>query len=389
MDVKSKLLFALTVILLLVQTGCGGGSGGGTGYKPPDPPLDLVPGGIEGLVTTTGATPLAGVVVNLSNGRITQTAADGKFAFNDVSPKSGYSVSCSLAGYVPYTYSNIVVPAKDIAHLQPIRLVREDQTSSGDIMGKVLQSLTGVGAPGLSLRLRAGINQSTGEVLATSTTSAAGDYSFTGLTEGDYTLEIDGEPLYIKDHFTLRITAGTTAEQNFAVSPMLGNGAFQIVLTWGQTPQDLDAHLTGPKIPQDSSISGDRFHIYWSSGQAGYGIYKYNGTTYARVEHDETDRFGPETVSLLERVAGSYRFYVHAFDNEEDPNANEPMVLAKSNAVVKVYRVINDRVLIATYNVPQKAGSVWAVFELVSGEGNDMVLNILNTMSDNPETDIQ
>ena len=377
---KNKVLLVLSIIILLLQPGCGGGGGGRGGYDPPDPPLPQVPGSIEGLVTATDGTPLAGVQVTLNKGQTTQTGANGAFTFINVTPGSGYSISCYLEGYLPFTYANIDVPANDVAHLQPIRLVREDQTSTGDATGKVLHSLTGEGIANLNLRLRAGINQTTGEVLASTTTTAAGEYSFTGLAEGDYTLEIDGEPLYIKDHFTLRITVGTTTRQNFAVSPMLGNGAFQIVLTWGETPQDLDAHLTGPKVPEDTS-DGDRFHIYWNPGTAGYGIYSYNGVTYAQVEHDETEGFGPETVSLLKRVVGTYRFYVsNLFD--------DPLELAKSNAVVKVYRVINNRVLIATYNVPQKAGKVWTVFELVSGEGNDMALNPINTVS-NDERDIQ
>ena len=102
---KNKVLLVLSIIILLLQPGCGGGGGGRGGYDPPDPPLPQVPGSIEGLVTATDGTPLAGVQVTLNKGQTTQTGANGAFTFINVTPGSGYSISCYLGGYRP-TYAN-------------------------------------------------------------------------------------------------------------------------------------------------------------------------------------------------------------------------------------------------------------------------------------------
>jgi uncharacterized protein YfaP (DUF2135 family) len=134
----------------------------------------------------------------------------------------------------------------------------------------------------------------------------------------------------------------------------------RIVLTWGETPKDLDSHLTGP-----ISGSSNRFHIYFDDkGSSSF-------SPYADLDFDETNSSGPEIVTIYKQFEGVYRYSVHDFSNRELTNSN---ALSDSGAQVKVYRGSN---LVDTFDVPiNQGGTLWAVFEL-SGD----IITPINLMS--------
>ena len=78
------------------------------------------------------------------------------------------------------------------------------------------------------------------------TTEASGGFIFSDLIPGDYILggTLDG---YLDSRKEVRLSANETlAPQNLVLSPLLGPDEIRIVLTWGEKPKDLEAHLTGP-----------------------------------------------------------------------------------------------------------------------------------------------
>ena len=136
----------------------------------------------------------------------------------------------------------------------------------------------------------------------------------------------------------------------YALSPVLKNlNSMRIVLNWGGNPSDLDSHL-----------SYKNQHIYWDKKQG----------LSANLDVDDTDSYGPETVTIEKRLENQYYVYsVHDFSDRESPDTRN---LANSQAKVMVYA---GESLIRSYYVPTgKAGNLWTVFR-ISPEGEIQDIN--------------
>lgn len=74
----------------------------------------------------------------------------------------------------------------------------------------------------------------------------------------------------------------------YAISPVMENlDGLRVVLTWGQTPDDLDSHMIFP----------------------GNNIYFENKTgTDAELDVDDTDSYGPETITLQKNTTAKATF---------------------------------------------------------------------------------
>jgi Zn-dependent metalloprotease len=142
------------------------------------------------------------------------------------------------------------------------------------------------------------------------------------------------------------------------------NAQVRIVLRWGQTPSDLDSHLTGPAVTQD----GSRFHT-WYGGKTYYSA----DALVADLDYDDTTSYGPEATTIRIPTAGDYYFYVHDFSNR---GSSESTALATSGVTVEVYT--NDAQVHAAYiGDGVSGGTYWLVFELsVSESGNVQIIPI-------------
>jgi len=108
-----------------------------------------------------------------------------------------------------------------------------------------------------------------------------------------------------------------------ALSPGMSAGQIRLVLTWGDTPRDLDAYLEGP-LPD-----GKRFQVF--HGDKG----DLTSRQFVNLDVDDRDGYGPETITVLGVLPGTYHYIVHDFINLNDRQSN---ALALSNAEVKVYQ---------------------------------------------------
>lgn len=135
-------------------------------------------------------------------------------------------------------------------------------------------------------------------------------------------------------------------------NPAAKTETIRIVLNWGLAPADLDAHLTGP-----AADAGRRFHLSYFDARL------TEGSTEARLEADEDEGYGPETIVLANPGRGVYRYSVHDFGDRylEDAEA-----LSNSGASVTVYR--GDDVVGTFYPRVNAPGTLWTVFELRDGE---------------------
>ncbi len=151
---------------------------------------------------------------------------------------------------------------------------------------------------------------------------------------------------YIDTEFEIEIMAGTIFRNRYSISPRMPIGYLRVVLDWGDSPRDLDAHL----------VKQNAYHI-------SYRNMMVSADGVARLDRDDLDGNGPETITATSVDKNAeYLFYVHDYTNQHSKTG---MKLSNSVASVKVY---GDNRLIQIFNItPDKAGVVWKVFKVVNG----------------------
>ncbi|HAZ4832909.1 TPA: tetratricopeptide repeat protein [Escherichia coli] len=152
-----------------------------------------------------------------------------------------------------------------------------------------------------------------------------------------------------KEGYSNLVVKCPCAGMTYAISPVMTNlDGVRVVLSWGEKPFDLDSHLIFP--------GG---HIYFDSKEG----------TDANLDVDDTDSYGPETVTISKKHFGeSYIYAVQDYSNKGLPNSN---YLSASKAKVFVYVGSS---LVRSYSVPAgKRGNIWTVFKLnPNGEFEDI-----------------
>ena len=146
----------------------------------------------------------------------------------------------------------------------------------------------------------------------------------------------------------------------------------RIVLTWGETPRDLDSHLVGP------GVDGIRFHVYYA--QRNYyqdGTYDSSDSLNAvDLDYDDKTSYGPEITTIHTLTPGTYYFYVHDFSNGSSSSSTE---MANSGATVKIYRG-SSNTLVGSYTVDSSSsGTYWNVCELNISDSGTVMIKIINT----------
>ncbi|HGT7660333.1 TPA: tetratricopeptide repeat protein [Escherichia coli] len=152
-----------------------------------------------------------------------------------------------------------------------------------------------------------------------------------------------------KEGYSNLVVKCPCAGMTYAISPVMTNlDGMRVVLSWGEKPFDLDSHLIFP--------GG---HIYFDSKEG----------TDANLDVDDTDSYGPETVTISKKhFDESYIYAVQDYSNKGLPNSN---YLSASKAKVFVYVGSS---LVRSYSVPAgKRGNIWTVFKLnPNGEFEDI-----------------
>lgn len=319
----------LTLLLLvLLVAGCDSGD-----------PSD---GNVTGTITNTFSRPVQGATVVMSAGSstacTTTTISDGTFAC-DVAAGT-YTVTVTAGGYAPQT-TNAVIGTSSVVTVAPL-------VGLGSIEASLVNGLTGAPIPNASVECRRQIDNATvSGVEFTGSSSATGMLSLAGVFTGNALCTANAANLTLP----LSITIGTTTTGTVVATPAPTAGSYRVVLTWGETPRDLDSHLTGP------TSGSDRFHVYFG----GRGT---QGSHYLDV--DDVSSFGPETITIVPAgVNGMYRYSVHNYSVQ---GAGGGQSIHTSGATVRVYDATG---LIRTYTPPAPTAAnggtnanTWRVFEM-------------------------
>lgn len=326
------------------------------------------PGTLTGqVIDAFTSTPLSGVTVAVS-GVSPTTDANGIYTVANL-PNASYSLNVTKTGYISEIISNFAVWANVTSTVETVHLVQTPLYAGlGTVSGTVNNAFTGLGLSGVTLNFRSGINTTAGTIVATTTTVASPLGSYTiSLAGGNYTAEaiLNG---YTTAYFTVTSLGGLTrANQNGTINPTLPAGQTRVILTWGASPSDLDSHMTGPL-----SGSTSRFHVYYASRGSS------TATPFVNLDVDDTSSYGPETTTINQQTAGTYKFSVHDYS---DLASTSSVALSASGAKVRVY---NSTGLIATFNVPaNQGGTLWSVFEL---NGNTIIPVSTMTYASDPST---
>lgn len=284
------------------------------------------------------------------------TDASGFYTL-ELPPGSGYSLTYVKSGHNDETMRTITADPADENYLPTVFL--SVSGLRGSCSGNIHDAVNGEPIANAKLTFRMGYTEdgtSPGGIAAIISTDANGHYNLQDMQPGYYTAEINANG-YIKGTLVVLCRGGENApQQNTALSPIFSDNNWRIILTWGENPSDLDAHLTGP-----IEGSSTRFHLYFPyAGEIIQG-------TDCTLDRDDVDSYGPETVTIPQTIAGTYRYSVHDFSNR---NSSPSDALSESDALVQIVR---GSEVFKTYRVPShSSGTLWTVFEIRNGQVVDI-----------------
>ncbi len=230
---------------------------------------------------------------------------------------------------------------------QNVRIVGGGGGDRGVLSGYVYDATSGGVLQGTLVSI-------TGPASRQTTTDETGLYLFEDLQYGTYevTAAISG---YIALSRTVEHNSQVTTSI-FALSQQLQTGQYRIVLSWGENPADLDAHLW-------TTVSDVIYEVYY--GENGSATV----APFVLLDTDDVDGYGPETITIYQLTSPGI-FAVKNFSG--DP------AITTSNARIEVY---SGSQKIGNFSVPTSGTGVWwYVFDL-SPQG---VITPRNTISDTP-----
>ena len=292
---------------------------------------------------------------------------DGSYATE--LPMGTYYIKITAQGYI--SFDSLQIIRDEATFLESFLMVEGEENSdqTGTIGGIIKNSVTGETIQEVTLTVRKGWNNTTGEILQTIRTDTYGNYN-AELPLGNYTILIEKNS-YVVNYINIVVTITGNLNFNASIIPEntteIPSGDLRVVLSWGESPSDLDSHLIGPKANGSS-----KFHVFYSSK-----TYSENNERVAMLDVDDTTSYGPETVTIYSiNEVGTYRYYVHNFTNKSSTNST---ALSESGAKVQVYV---GEALVATYNVPpSKTGTLWHVFDYDAATGRLIAVNEFSNQS--------
>jgi len=318
---------------------------------------------IKGTVEDNASEALSGVSVIFAKSGTTSsivtTVDNGTYSKSSLSSGT-YTLTFTKSGFIGTTLSATLTADNETLEVDTVQLFA-DTCASGTISGTIKDAVSNSGVANVSLSARSGVDTTSGTIVQTTTSNSSGNYSLSSMSTGWYTIQTSKSG-YTTSTFNV-FACGDQSEQNGSISPTLSSGSLRIVLSW-KSNVDLDAHLTGP-----DNASG-RFHVYHRQKRFHYdnNSYTSSGSSSDNVTQDTDSVYGyegPETITVSAVRSGTYRYYVHNFDNAGRPNS---MRLYKSKASVKVYHSSLSGGL-TKFKAPNKPGDLWTVFEFNNSSG--------------------
>lgn len=301
------------------------------------------------------------------------TDSNGRYTFN-VPNYTNIDLNISYDSRI-INYYGLSTFFSNSANAQQVETIQysQDNTTSSTISGYIYNGrTTATKIPEVTIKVREGYNNKTGEAIQNITSDVNGDYSL-DLVNGNYTFEFSKDQ-WTTEYYNILVN-GDSNTQNYFINSfdtnyLAPNALMTAVLRWGDRPNDLDTHLQGP-----IENSSNKFHISWQDKI--HGTYPSNRLspcdtegTIATLDVDDTTAYGPETLSLCERVSGKYHYYIYNYSGSPQFDV--------SNANVRVQTANGFNY---TFTVPYEPTSnkrYWHVFD-IDEYGNIVPINSLKS----------
>ena len=299
---------------------------------------------ISGQILNVTDIGVKGATVTFSSATRDYTATtdtEGNYTLSGLSEGS-YSVTVGAIGYRTTAETGVSVSSGSIHNF--------DLLGDATVTGKVLNSQTGQGVANAEIAFYAIDKKSTDDfvyVVFKLYSNAEGIYHLGELPQGFFNVRMSSPGFNDNTLLNVEVNSGENNLGEATIVEQVAEGNVRIVLSWGESPSDLDTHLTGP------TSSGNRFHVYYSDQSI-------NDGTEAYLDVDDTESYGPETITISQYLSGVYRYSVHNYTDDSNEGG-----LGIYNSPTKV-EIFDSNGLIATFTPkPFAAGSgnTWRVFE--------------------------
>jgi hypothetical protein len=298
---------------------------------------------------------LAGVEISIATAdgvpiKVITTNAQGDYS--TLVPAGTLVLDFTRAGYFS-ARQEATTESSSTTTLPPTRLAAYAD-EMGTVGGKVIDAQTGFGLPGATVRLLAGFDPEGTEEVATTAADGNGIYQFASMRPGSYTA-IASKAEYITQWAYLAVVGGVTrGDYDITLSRPLGEG-YRFVLTWGESPLDIDSHLLTPPI------EGTPYEVRWNNRGS------LESLPFANLDVDDQDGYGPETTTIAQNIDGTYHYAVYQWSSSG--------TLLESQARVVLYS--GDQIL-RQWTVPSSgAGTWWYVCDLNAVTGAVQSVNRL------------
>jgi hypothetical protein len=284
---------------------------------------------IEGTVldaATDAGLPGVEVAIATAEGvPVRRVSTDAQGDYSALVPGGALVLDYTKSGYFAARQEVSVDPSGTTTS-PPVRLASHAD-ERGTIGGRVIDAQTGFGLPGVSVRLVAGLDPAGSEEVASTTTNESGVYEFASMRPGSYTA-IASKEGFISQWIYLAVVGGIIRTNfDITLSRPLGEG-YRFVLTWGETPGDLDSHLLTPSI--EDSI----YEVRWNNRGS------LESPPYANLDVDDRDAYGPETITISTNFEGTYSYAVYQWSTDGSlPESQARVVLYSGDQVLRQWTV--------------------------------------------------
>lgn len=158
--------------------------------------------------------------------------------------------------------------------------------------------------------------------------------AFPEVPPGEHGVEVEA-PGYCEETAQVTVRPGKTTSLQVPLSPEIASPeTMRIMLDWDAHPRDLDAHV----MLSDSSTAVDRKHLYYGSKEG-----RTRGADpglYAQLDVDWLNSEGVETITVYDRAAGVYQYFVDHFAGAGSlGHSNAEVTLITEGCKRNVYRV--------------------------------------------------
>jgi Carboxypeptidase regulatory-like domain len=209
-------------------------------------------GRVTGTVTGAGGAALSGATVTLQGGNLPTTDtvtsnSTGHYTSN-WDPIGTYTVTCSAAGYADQTVSGVSITTGGLT------TVNCALSNTGTLTGVVTNLNSGGAISGATVSYSGG----------STTTDAAGRYTFTGVSSGTYSVTATANGYLARTYTGVPVTAGVTNTQDIQLTTT-GRVTGTVTTTGGATVAGATITLQGGNLATTDTVTSNSTGHYTSN----------------------------------------------------------------------------------------------------------------------------